>query len=67
VALSRRGAKLMGLAGKSPQVAQKVGIPQQQASKVAGLDAARKRFAGGGKVRGCGQALRGFGKAMKAR
>jgi hypothetical protein len=57
----------MGLAGKSPQVAQKVGIPQQQASKVAGLDAARKRFAGGGKVRGCGQALRGFGKALKAR
>jgi hypothetical protein len=65
VALSRRGNKLLGLAGKSPQAAKQVGIPQKQAAEVAALDGARKRFAGGGQVkpRGCGAAMRGFGKA----
>jgi hypothetical protein len=67
VALSRRGNKLLGLAGKSPQAAKKVGIPQKQAADVAALDGARKRFAGGGQVRGVGCAMRGYGCGGKVK
>jgi hypothetical protein len=47
VALSRRGNKLMKLAGQG----RKVGIPQPAAQKYAEADMARKRFQKGGKVK----------------
>jgi hypothetical protein len=65
VALSRRGAKLMRQAAASPVAAKRAGFPQKQAADLAEADAAVKRFNAGGRVRGVGCALRGYGKAHR--
>jgi hypothetical protein len=55
----------MRQAAASPVAAKRAGFPQKQAADLAEADAAVKRFNAGGRVRGVGCALRGYGKAHR--